>query len=129
MATSKKPTVLLVDDDSMMRSVLKIILKSEGYREIDEASNGEEAIAQCLRLRPDLVLLDINMPKMTGLQALEGIRQASPTSRVLMVSAESTLDKVDEALKKGAAGFVVKPITAANVLAKIEGCLKRRANP
>jgi two-component system chemotaxis response regulator CheY len=129
MATSKKPTVLLVDDDSMMRNVLKIILKSEGYREIDEASNGEEAIAQCLRLRPDLVLLDINMPKMTGLQALEGIRKASPTTLVLMVSAESTLDKVDEALKKGAAGFVVKPITAANVLAKVESCLKRRANP
>ncbi len=129
METEKKSTVLLVDDDSIMRSVLRIILKSEGYLNINEASNGADAIAQCLRLKPDLVLLDINMPKMTGLQALDGILQASPTSLVLMVSAQSSEDKVTEALKKGAVGFVVKPITAANVLAKIESCLRRKTSP
>lgn len=120
----KKPSVVVVDDDSMMREMLKLILLSEDYPVIGEASNGQDAIALCAMHKPGLVLLDINMPKMDGLQALEEIRKISPASIVLMVSASLTMDRVNEAIEKGASGFVVKPLNPASVLDKIAMCLK-----
>lgn len=125
MARVGKPSVLVVDDDGMMREMLKLVLQSENYPVVGEASNGKNAIALCARLKPDLVLLDINMPVMDGLQALEEIRKASPATIVMMVSGEATMDRVSEAIKKGAAGFVVKPLNAASVLDRIENCFKR----
>jgi two-component system chemotaxis response regulator CheY len=119
MEKTGKTSVVVVDDDSMMREMLKLMLRSESYSVIGEASNGQDAIVLCERLTPALVLLDINMPKMDGLQALEEIRKVSPESIVLMVSADATMDKVGEAIKKGAAGFVVKPLKAASVLDRI----------
>lgn len=123
----KTRTVVVVDDDGMMRQMLKLILQSENYRVVGEAANGEDAIALCARLSPDLVLLDINMPIMDGMQALEEIRNSIPAARVMMVSSEATLDRVGEAIKKGASGFVVKPIKAASVLDRIESCFKGSA--
>jgi len=126
MEKAGKPSVLVVDDDSMMREMLKLILHSENYRVIGEAANGKNAIALCARLEPELVLLDINMPEMDGLQVLEEIRKVSPETVVLMVSAEATMEKVSEAIEKGAAGFVVKPLNAASVLDRIAGCFRKR---
>jgi len=124
MEQLKKTSVVVVDDDGMMREMLKLVMRSDNYSVIGEASNGQEAIALCNRLTPGLVLLDINMPKMDGLQALEEIRKVSPTTIVIMVSAEATMDRVSEAIKKGAAGFVVKPLNAASVLDRVSICLK-----
>ena len=140
MNNSEKTSVIVVDDDNMIREMLKLILSSEGdwqniqrpgrnrvmCRVIGETSNGQDAIALCARLKPGLVLLDINMPKMDGLQALEEIRKISPATVVLMVSAEATMDKVREAILKGADGFVVKPFNPASVLDKIAMCLERK---
>ncbi|NNM79964.1 MAG: response regulator [Gallionella sp.] len=122
MQKSMKPSVVVVDDDSMMREMLKLILLSEDYPVVGEAANGQAAIALCAREKPGLVLLDINMPKMDGMQALEEIHKASPATVVLMVSAEATLDKVREAMEKGAAGFVVKPLNPASVLDRVAKC-------
>ncbi len=127
MQTMKKITVVVVDDDSMMREMLRLILRGENYSVIGEAANGSDAISLCEKLTPDLVLLDINMPKMDGLQALEEIRKVSPGSIVIMVSADATMDRVSEAMQKGAAGFVVKPLNAASVLDRIDKCLKGAA--
>ena len=124
MGQSGKPSVVVVDDDSMMREMLKLILRSEDYEVVGEASNGQDAIELCAKLKPGLALLDINMPKMDGLQALEEIRKACPATMVLMVSAEATMDKVREAVALGASGFVVKPLNPASVLDKITMCLK-----
>lgn len=126
MDNLKKETVVVVDDDSMMRDMLKITLRGDGYSVVGEASNGADAIMQCEKHLPDVVLLDINMPKMDGLQALEGVRKASPKSVIIMVSADATMDKVSEAVKKGAAGFVVKPLNAASVLERVATCLRNR---
>lgn len=126
MVKALKASVVVVDDDSMMREMLKLILRSESYSVVGEASNGQDAITQCEKLAPNLVLLDINMPKMDGLQALDEIRRASPESMVIMVSADATMDRVSEAVKKGAAGFVVKPLNAATVLDRIAICLKNK---
>lgn len=110
----------------MMREMLRYILRSEDYPVIGEASNGKDAIALCARKKPGLVLLDINMPKMDGMQVLEEIRKISPATIVLMVSAEATMDKVNEAMAKGADGFVVKPLNSASVLAKIAISIERK---
>jgi len=122
----KKPSVLVVDDDSMMREMLKLIVRSDDYPVIGDASNGQDAVALCAMHKPGLVLLDINMPKMDGLQALEEIRRVSPTTTVIMISADATMDKVREAIGKGASGFVVKPLNQASVLDRITICLKAR---
>ena len=126
MEQLKKISAVIVDDDGMMREMLKLILRGDGYPILGEAGNGQDAITLCEKLKPGLVLLDINMPKMDGLQALEEIRKVSPDSLVLMVSADVTMDKVSEAIKKGAAGFVVKPLKAASVLDRITACLAEK---
>jgi CheY-like chemotaxis protein len=124
MEPTPKQSVLLIDDDGIIRSVLKSILRAEGYRVVAEASDGEPGVAMCAHYHPDLVLLDINLPRMDGLTVLEQIKEKSPRTVVLMVSGEITKQVFDEATRKGAAGFVVKPITAASLLAKIARCLE-----
>ena len=126
MEKLKKPSVLVIDDDLMMREMLKLILRSGDYEVVGEASNGEDGIVMCSRLKPGLVLMDINMPKMDGLQALEKIHKINPSTKVMMVSADATSDKVIEAVKKGASGFVVKPLSQASVLERIAMCLKKK---
>jgi len=120
----KMRTVVVVDDDSLMREMLKVILQSANYQVLGEAANGEMAIERCSNLKPDLVLLDINMPKIDGLQALQEIRKLCPATKVMMVSADATMGRVAEAIQKGASGFVVKPLNAASVLDRIENCFK-----
>lgn len=126
MEKPKKPSVVVADDDHMMREMLKLILYSDDYQVVGEASNGEDAIVLCQKHKPGLALLDINMPKMDGLQALEQIRKISPATIVLMVSAEATMDRVREAIALGASGFVVKPLNQASVLDRITMSLKAK---
>ena len=126
MSVSKKPSVLVADDDRSMRELLKAILNSENYPIVGEVSNGLDVVLKCVELKPDVVLLDINMPKMDGIKALEEIRKASPSTMVLMVSGDLTVDRVKEALANGAAGFVVKPLKPASVLDKISSCWKQK---
>jgi len=123
MAISKNYSVLVVDDDSLMREMLKAILRSADYQVVGEASNGEDAILLCARLKPKLVLLDIQMHKMDGMQALDAIRKSQPETKIIMVSAEPNMDQMHEAISKGAVGFVVKPFNATHVLDEILKCI------
>lgn len=116
--------VLIVDDDLMMREALRLILHSENYKIVGEAGDGEAAINLFTTLRPDLVLLDINMPKMDGLQALEKMRDIYAPAKIMMVSTESKMSKVQEAIQHGASGFIVKPLSSGNVLDRVEKCFK-----
>ena len=120
----KKATIVIADDDKILRDILKVVLRSELYQVIGEAENGQDAITKCETLKPDLLLLDINMPKMDGFQALEAILKLAPAPIVLMMSGDATMDNVSSAIKKGAAGFVVKPFNSANVLDRVEAALK-----
>lgn len=126
MVVSRKPSVLVVDDDRITKELLTSILLSDGYLVVGEASNGADAVMKCVNVKPDIVLLDIIMPKMDGIQALEEIRKAIPATMVIMVSGEATIDKIKEALAKGAAGFIVKPLKPASVLDKISSCWKAK---
>jgi len=128
MEESRRISVLVVDDDRITKELLMSILRNDGYLVVGEASNGAEAVKQYRELKPDIVLLDISMPQMDGLQALEEIRKSNPSALVLFISAHFTTEKINEAIQKGAAGFVAKPFKPANVLDKLSTCWHGRNN-
>ncbi|HVY04339.1 MAG TPA: response regulator transcription factor [Burkholderiales bacterium] len=120
-----KQRVFVADDDVMIRSLLRLLLREDGYNVVGEAAAGDQVVEECKRTRPEVLLLDINMPGADGLQVLEKIRVELPALRVIMISGEPTLDRVTQALEKGAGGFIVKPFNAGKVLGDIETALRK----
>lgn len=121
----KNPRILIVDDDDMIRSFLRLVLSNEGYDQIEEAGTGGEA-RKSLKSRPaELILLDINLPDADGVELLKEIRKAQPDCHVMMVSAEGTMDRVKNAISHGAEGFVVKPINAETVIGQVRGIVEK----
>jgi DNA-binding NarL/FixJ family response regulator len=104
------PIRIVVADDfePWRRSIVSIIEEHPGLVVIHEASDGLEAVQACLELQPDLVLLDVALPKLSGLEAAREIREASPDSKILFVSVMRNQDLVREALRIGAAGYIAK---------------------
>lgn len=113
-------SVLLVDDASFMRAVLKKIVLQAGHEVIAEASNGEEAINQYQNTKPDLVLMDIVMPPTPkakdGIDALKQIVTANADAKIVMCSSMGQQSLITEALKSGAKDFVIKPFQPQKVL-------------
>jgi len=113
-------TVLIVDDASFMRAVLKKIILQSGHEVIAEAANGEEAIVQSEQAKPDLILMDIVMPPTPrakdGIEALKQIVTANPAQKVVMCSSMGQQALIAEALKSGAKDFVVKPFQPQKVM-------------
>jgi two-component system chemotaxis response regulator CheY len=107
--------ILVVDDAMFMRSRLRGLLEGAGH-EVNEATNGSEAVERFTELKPDLVLMDVTMPEMDGLEALKKIRTATPTAKVIMCSALGQQSIVLEAIKAGAKDFIVKPFRPEKVL-------------
>ncbi|NLY70537.1 MAG: response regulator [Clostridiales bacterium] len=101
--------ILIVDDAAFMRMMIKDNLKKAGFDEFIEASNGEEAVAKYKEDNPDLVILDITMPGMDGIEALGAIKDMDPEAKVVMCSAMGQEAMVVEAIKMGALDFIVKP--------------------
>lgn len=108
--------VLIVDDYDMTRTLLKIILRGQRFEIVGEATDGEEGVAMCEKLRPDIVLLDVVMPKLNGLDALAKIKASSHQPMVLMVSSAEEDGIVEQALHLGASGYVLKPFNTASVI-------------
>jgi two-component system chemotaxis response regulator CheY len=108
--------LLIVDDALIMRKRIRNIADKAGWEIAGEAANGEEAVALYERERPDLVTLDIIMPKMDGVAALKRIRAADPAARVIMVSAVDQRAKLTECISEGALDFIVKPFDADRLL-------------
>ncbi len=113
-------TIMIVDDASFMRAVLKKIVLQSGHEVIAEAGNGDDAIAQYSTLQPDLVLMDIIMPPgpkaKDGIEALKQIVSVNPAAKVVMCSSMGQQSLITEALKSGAKDFVIKPFQAQKVL-------------
>lgn len=101
--------LLIVDDALFMRMSIKSMLQDLDIEIVGEAADGMEAIEQCKLLNPDIITLDITMPVMSGLQALEEIKKVCPASKVIMVSALGNGDMVKQAIIMGATTFIVKP--------------------
>lgn len=123
--SATKLTVLLADDDSLLRELLKTILRNDGYEIVGEARNADETLELCSRLWPKLVLLDINMPGRSGLSALRTIKKNLPDTMVIMISGEPTRERVEEAQAQGAIGFIVKPVSAGQVLDEIAAAVSK----
>jgi two-component system, chemotaxis family, chemotaxis protein CheY len=115
--------ILIVDDTLFMRTLLKNILFSGGHSIVGEAGDGDEAIEKYKELKPDLVTMDVVMPKMNGIEALKAIKSLDPNARVIMCTAVGQEQMVKLAIKSGARGYVVKPFQAPKVLEEIKNVL------
>jgi len=117
--------ILVVDDFSTMRRFIRNILDQLGYREVEEADDGDSALEKLRGTRFDLVIADWNMPRMNGLDLVKAIRadEELKTIPVLMVTAEASKENIIEAVKSGASGYVVKPFSSDVLKEKIEKVL------
>ena len=112
--------ILIVDDAAFMRMMSKDILTKNGYNIAGEAENGAKAVEKYNELKPDLVLMDITMPEMDGIQALKKIKETDPNASVIMCSAMGQQAMVIESIQSGAKDFIVKPFQADRVLEAVQ---------
>ena len=112
--------VLICDDAAFMRMMIKDILTKNGYNIAGEAENGMKAVEKYNETKPDLVLMDITMPEMDGIQALKQIRATDPNACIIMCSAMGQQAMVIEAIQSGAKDFIVKPFQAERVLEAVK---------
>ena len=108
--------ILLVDDAAFMRKMIKDTLSKNGYTELFEAVDGADAVEKFGEIGPDLVIMDITMPNMDGLEALKAIRAADANANVVMCSAMGQETMVIDAIRSGAKDFIVKPFKPERVL-------------
>ena len=108
--------VLIVDDAAFMRMMIKDILSKNGYEVAGEADNGLKAVDKYKELTPDLVLMDITMPEMNGIDAVKAIKAFDPGAKIVMCSAMGQQAMVIESIQAGARDFIVKPFQADRVL-------------
>lgn len=108
--------VLIVDDAAFMRMMLRDILSKNGFEVVGEAENGKVAVQMYGELKPDVVTMDITMPEMDGIAAVQAIKASDPNAKVVMVSAMGQQAMVIEAIRSGAADFIVKPFQPDRVL-------------
>ena len=112
--------ILVCDDAAFMRMMIKDILTKNGYTVAGEAENGVKAVEKYNELKPDLVLMDITMPEMDGIQALKKIKEGAPNAVVIMCSAMGQQAMVIESIQAGAKDFIVKPFQAERVLEAVK---------
>ena len=112
--------VLVCDDAAFMRMMIKGILSKGGYDVAGEAENGLKAVDKYKELSPDLVLMDITMPEMDGIQAVREIKKIDPNAKVIMCSAMGQQAMVVESIQAGAKDFIVKPFQEDRVLEAIK---------
>lgn len=116
--------ILIVDDSRTSRKILRNILQECGHEVIDEAENGEIGYTKYQELKPDIVTMDITMPKMDGIECLKLIRSYDSNAKVVMITAAGQKDKMIEAVKSGVAEFLTKPFEKVEIAHAIENALK-----
>ena len=112
--------ILICDDAAFMRMMIKDILTKNGYNVAGEAENGKVAVEKYAEVKPDLVMMDITMPEMDGIQALKKIKENDPAATVIMCSAMGQQAMVIESIQSGAKDFIVKPFQADRVLEAVQ---------
>lgn len=113
-------SVLICDDAAFMRVMIKDILTKNGYEVAGEAENGLKAVEKYNETNPDLVMMDITMPEMDGIQALKKIKEEDGAANVIMCSAMGQQAMVVESIQSGAKDFIVKPFQADRVLEAVK---------
>ncbi|MCR2042760.1 response regulator [Anaerosalibacter massiliensis] len=116
-------SILIVDDASFMRMMIKDILTKNGFEVVGEAENGKKAVEKYEELNPDLVIMDITMPEMDGIQAVKEIKKMNGEAKIVMCSAMGQQTMVIEAIQAGAKDFIVKPFQADRVIEAVKKVL------
>ncbi|CAM5385309.1 response regulator [Streptomyces coeruleorubidus] len=117
--------VLICDDQELMRVGLRMVVDSQSdLTVVGEAGDGEEAVAKALTLRPDLILMDVRLPRLDGISATAQVRVALPQAKVLVITACDRDEYAYAALRAGAGGFLVKDTPAAEMLVAVRGVLR-----
>ena len=112
-------SVLIVDDSRTSRRILREILEEAGHTVVGEALNGEEGYLKYKELKPELVTMDITMPKLDGIEALQLIKKADENAKVVMITAAGQKEKMIQAIKYGAMEFIAKPYESGEVIQTI----------
>src|SRR6266516_5470300 len=120
-------TILIVDYHPLTRSALSALLGQNGFNGVGEVADGEEAIEQARSLNPDLILLDLSMPGMNGLEALPKLREAAPDSEVVVLTASGTEDNLLGAIRGGAAGYLLKSEPPERIVEFLRGVARGEA--
>ena len=115
--------VLIVDDALFVRAAIKKYVEKAGHEVAGEAADGQEAVEIFEKLRTDAVIMDITMPRMSGLDALQAIKKIDSSAKVIMCSAMGQQDSIATAIQYGATDFVIKPFTEEQIVAKIKQVL------
>lgn len=112
--------VLIVDDGVFFRKTLREILTAGGYDVVGEAENGVQALAEAIRLRPDIIILDVVMPIKNGLEAAREISGLAISAKIVMCTSLGYEPIVDEAVSSGASGYILKPLNELKVLSALK---------
>ncbi len=119
--------VLVADDASFMRQMIRDIIDQEGFEVVGEAADGVEVVEKFTELSPDLVMMDIVMPKRSGIDAVKAIMEIAPQASVVMCSALGQETLVMEAIQAGAKDFIVKPFKPESVLTTLRKVLEKES--
>ncbi|MCX7959780.1 MAG: response regulator, partial [Deltaproteobacteria bacterium] len=114
-----KKRILVVDDESLIRESLVFILRKENY-EVDEASNGIQALEKIKSDNYDLLITDIEMPELKGIELLEKVRQYSPDTFVILITAYASIETAISAFRKGASDYILKPLEFEDLLHRVK---------
>ncbi|RME90778.1 MAG: response regulator [Candidatus Hydrogenedentota bacterium] len=117
--------VLIVDDSGYMRQIIRKYLEPKGFIVVGEAQDGWEAIQLFDKLRPDIVTMDISMKRMGGIEATKQIKAIDPNAKIVMVSALGEARFIKEAIKAGAADFIIKPFVEERLISSLENLIKK----
>ena len=119
--------ILVADDHSLFRDGLTSLLKASGFEVAGEAGDGEQAVREALRLKPDIVLMDLNMPVMNGLQALRQIRASAPNIKVIMLTVSDGSEDLVDAIENGAYGYLLKSLDSQSFITSLHGLEEGKA--
>lgn len=118
------PRVVIADDHRMVREAIRKAVEDDGIRVIAEASDGEEAVRMAVGLQPDLILMDISMPLIDGVEATKRIHRMAPEVVVMVLSMHSDSETIERAIKAGASGYMVKDIRLEEIVDGIRACVR-----
>ena len=126
MPDPNKANIMIVDDALFSREMLKTILQKAGYTISSEAENGLDALKKYKEPFPDLITMDIIMPQMDGITAVQQIRKQNPKAKIVMISSIGSEKKVMQALKAGATNFILKPFEPEQIIKIIEKVMAKQ---
>ena len=121
------PRILIVDDHPLTRDALAALLQQNGFTVVGEAADGETAVQRAAELEPDLILLDLSMPGMNGLESLPRLRAAAPAAEVVVLTASGTEENLLAAIRAGAAGYLLKSEPPERIVEFLRGAARGEA--